>query len=306
MNQSDPGATAGTDTATNNSFHDWRSRPAVIGTRRQPGLAPGIQGPEQKVLVVPINPVKKRGKKGGTITHREFYPVALSLDIAMKAASLAAAAFNTIEFHVRELEAGPERAVKLESHDALLDYLEQCMVAQTFSAQAIETFANEVIGDVLAGGKFFQVNTRSGRKRFTGAAIQRNCSTEEKVADVLPRLLPVAPITKAGRLWNDFKSLLNLRDDIIHLKSESQRHDRQHGVALDNSTLWHRLLNLDIHEQPKTAALVLHHFGQAVEPEPMWIPHVIDKFGIADSRQRPVETPGTVTTITVEKLRRKS
>jgi hypothetical protein len=302
MNQSDPGATAGTDPATNKPFHDWRSRPAVIGTRRQPGLAPGTQGPEQKILVVPINPVKKRG----IITHRGFYPVALSLDIAMKAADLAAAAFNAIEFHVRESTAGPERAVKLDSHDALLDYLEQCMVAQTFSAQTIETFANEVIGDVLAGGKFLQVNTRSGRKRFTGAAIQRNCSTEDKFANVLPQLLPVAPIDKSGRLWNDFKTLLNLRDDIIHLKSESQRHDRQHGVTLDNSTLWHRLLNLDIHEQPKAAALVLHHFGQAVEPEPTWIPHVIDKFGVADSRPRPVETPGTITTITVEKLRRKA
>ena len=53
------------------------------------------QGPEQRVLVVPVNPVKKRGKKGGIITHREFYPVALSLDIAMKAADLAQAAFNT-------------------------------------------------------------------------------------------------------------------------------------------------------------------------------------------------------------------
>jgi len=180
------------------------------------------------------------------------------------------------------------------------------MVAQTFSAQAIETFANEVIGDVMVGGKFLQVTTRSGRQRFTGAAIQRNCSTEEKVADVLPRLLAVAPIDKSGRLWNDFKTLLNLRDDIIHLKSGSQRHDRQHGVILDSSTLWHRLLNLDIHEQPKTAALVLHHFGQAVEPEPPWVPHIVDKFGIADSRPRPIETPGTVTTITVEKLRRKS
>ncbi len=306
MNQPEVGATSGTNTAADRPFHDWRSRPAVIGTHQQSGLAPGSQGPEQKVLVVPINPVKKRGKKGGTITHREFYPVALSLDIAMKAADLAEAAFNAIDFHVRESTAGPERDVKFESHDALLDYLEQCMVAQTFSAQAIETLANEVIGDVLAGGKFIEVNTRSGLKRFTGAAIQRNCSTEEKVADVLPRLLPVAPIDKSGRLWNDFKTLLDLRDDIIHLKSESQRHDRQHGVVLDNSTLWHRLLNLNIHEQPRTAALVLHHFGQAVELEPTWIPHVIDKFGIADSRARQVETPGTITTIVVEKLRRKA
>jgi hypothetical protein len=294
------------DTAPDRPFHDWRSRPAIIGTRRDPRLAPGVQGPEQNVLVVPINPVKKRGKKGGTITHREFYPVALSLDIAMKASVLAEAAFNAIEFHVRESTAGPEREVKLESHHALLDYLEQCMVAQTFSAQAIETFANEVIGDVLAGGKFSNVNTRSGLKRFTGAAIQRNCSTEEKVGDVLPRLLPVAPIDKSGRLWNDFKTLLDLRDDIIHLKSESQRHDRQYGVILDSSTLWHRLLNLDIREQPRTAALVLHHFGQAVEPEPTWVPHIVDKFGIADARPRPVKTPGTITTITVEKLRRKS
>src|SRR5215204_4109728 len=129
---------------TDDPFHDWRSRPTATGIRRDPDIAPGVKAPERRVLVVPINLVKKKGKRGNIISYREFYPVALSLDIAMNAAEQARAAFNAIEYHEYQTARGTDRSVKHESHDSLLSFLEHAMVAVTFSFQALETFANEV------------------------------------------------------------------------------------------------------------------------------------------------------------------
>jgi hypothetical protein len=50
---------------------------------------------------------------------------------------------------------------------------------------------------------------------------------------------------------------------------------------------------------------VLFHFAQTVEPEPPWLPHIVETFGIEDSRPKVPKKPGT-TTISVSKAWRTS
>src|SRR5687768_15875850 len=106
---------------------DWRCKRAMLLTRTGPNTYSWdeIEGP--KAVAVVVNPVEKKGNQRGTITHRDCFPVALSLDIATKAAMRARQAFNEIDFR-NDANSPPKRTSLFMTHeteDSFLEYAEQ-------------------------------------------------------------------------------------------------------------------------------------------------------------------------------------
>lgn len=283
----------GTRTA-DDLFDDWRWEPISRGMRRGPEVMPGVRGPGIPVVVTRINQIRRKGRPGTIVSHHTFIPVSLSLDIAISASEQARESFDAIEFHTSQFGRDIDQAVKHDSDGLFLEYFKQFFVAVTFSVQSIEMFCNEIIGEKL--GETGTVVLRG--REYTGAGVERAASIEEKVEYVVPRLLLVKPVDRKSRLWSDFKRLSALRDEIVHPKYDRLYHDRQTPGIVDTTSLWHTLYNRDVSEQPRTAALVLHHFGQFIEPEPRWMPHIIERFAVQCSQERPAVEPKT-TTITV-------
>jgi hypothetical protein len=263
------------------SLLDWRCKRAVLLTRTGPNTYSGddIEGP--KSVAVVVNPVEKKGKHRGTITHRDCFPVALSLDIAMKAATRARQAYDEIDFR-NDSSSPPRRTGRFMTHeteDSFLEYAEQFMIAVTFSFQAIETFANDVIGMMMQDGVPFEVGTKEKPKALTAIALQEYYSTKDKILIALPRLLNVDPMPTSGKQcqdWDNFRKLQNLRDDITHLKW----HQQYRSGDIDNRTLWYTVLNTDIERQPKAAAVVLSYFGKALGQQPQWLSHIIETYDL--------------------------
>ncbi len=284
-------------------FPDWRSKPTMDGTRPGPEIVPGVKGPPVRVNISVVNQVKLKGKgqRGNSLTHREFYAVPLYLNVGMDAATKALESFAAIDFHETKTATGIDRDVKHTSHGHFLSFLQQSLVAITFSFQAIEAFANAVIGDELAGGQFFDGSKRGKPATFTASGVQRDYSTERKLTEALPQLTGENPIKKDFQLWRDFKELLDLRNEAIHLKWERQQRALQPGVLLDDHTLWHLIVNTEIVKHPKTAAHVIHHFSRKLEPVPPWLWHIIDEFGIPDARSR--DEPGS--SVTTNRIQRR-
>lgn len=145
---------------------------------------------------------------------------------------------------------------------ALYKYFEQCMVAVTFSFQAIEAFANQLIIDGLSGT--LRLERKDGPVDWGAADIERRCSTEEKVGVILPSITKVKS-PKGTKLWQDFQELKDLRDDTIHLKSK----DQYVRGRPDDQTLYFRLLNCDPLDAPRTGISVMKYFSTPVGLE--WV-----------------------------------
>lgn len=85
----------------------------------------------------------------------------------------------------------------------LYAYFERCMIAATFSYQALESFANQAIEQVLTGTH--RVKRQKEEKQWTSAEIERKCSTEEKLGTILPELTG-SPLPRALRNGGIFPS----------------------------------------------------------------------------------------------------
>ena len=200
----------------------------------------------------------------GQLAFPKVSPYRLALSIAIKSSQEAATLRKGLNFTPRK--GSKMRDLDLKSLPSLYDYFEQCMIAATFSYQALETYSNQVIEDKLPDGKTFVV-TRNGEQRALDAAsLQRDASTEEKVATIMPDLVG-KPLSKQSKLWQQFTILRRVRDSIIHLKTI----DHRSAAELDRETVFYRLLNNTPAMYAKTAVEVMRHF---VGPgELSWLAH---------------------------------
>ena len=75
---------------------------------------------------------------------------------------------------------------------------------------------------------------------WDSATIERRCSTEEKLAVILPALYQ-KPTPKGLKVWQHFVDLKEFRDSTVHLKSSNQY---VRGRP-DDQTLYFKLLSCD-------------------------------------------------------------
>ena len=93
--------------------------------------------------------------------------------------------------------------------------------------------------------------------------VERNVSTEEELATVLPDILGKAS-PKGRKEWQGFVKLKDARDATIHLKSHDQ-HPR--AGKLDDSSLFYQFLNSDMRQYPCAAVAMIWHFRLSGEPQ---------------------------------------
>jgi len=172
--------------------------------------------------------------------------------------------------------------VRDESVSDLYYFFEQSIISVTMSFQAIEIFANAIIGRKAT--KSIVVKRKGGvEKNLTPTEAERELSTEEKLGQVLPNILSVSS-PRGNRAWQSFKTLKDARDATVHLKSRDiyPRND------VGRESLFFYYLNHDARKFPSAAIKVISHFFP--KELPRWIRHAKE---IADHDSR----SGNATTV---------
>jgi hypothetical protein len=189
----------------------------------------------------------------GRLTFITPSPVALALEIAVRSAKSARETRSQITWGPAESPDGA-RWANADDLGKLYLYFEESMIAITFAFQALETFVNQVIVMSLEGT--MKVLRRKEQVDWTAGEIERNCTTEEKLATILPSLGSIRS-PKGTKLWEQFVDLKALRDGTMHLKELNQY---ARGSDDDTRTLYFQFLNRDPIEYPKHAMALIRHF----------------------------------------------
>lgn len=233
---------------------DWR---IYFGSRIEEVRGPNAMGAKAGDLIVPVTEMKIPDL--GRVMVPVVSPYRLALSIAIRASHEAKRLRKEITFAPapRGMKAKP---LESASTPVLYDYFEQCMIAATFSFQALETYSNAVIEHALKDGKTLSLQRKAGTFAFDAESLQRDVSTDEKIVAVLPMLLGI-PFSKSAKLWQQFTILKRVRDSTIHLKAK----DRYVLGETDRETVFYRLLQNDPKLYARTALGIMGHFSGGAE-----------------------------------------
>ena len=178
---------------------------------------------------------------------------AMAFSVALSASHSAKSLYATLTYDSVLTPHGRGKSISNERIGELFNFFEQCMIAVAFSFQAIEVYANHTISRNLRES----IEVKRGKKRIllTPPELERQLSTDEKLASVLPRLLNV-PTPKGKQVWEKYKVLKDTRDATIHLKS----YDLKSNNESDNEHLFFQFLNIDPLQYPKAAEAMVKYF----------------------------------------------
>ena len=187
----------------------------------------------------------------GAVSFPTPSPAAMAFSLAFDAARAAVA----LRSQVNWIAVGKdERQLDPSSIATLYAHFEQAMAAAVFSFQCVEAYANQTIARLAA--QPMDVVRRKGTERLTPAELERHLSTDDKLTQVLPRLLNVQS-PKGRGVWAGYRDLKEVRDSTVHLKSA----DHYVRGKIDKETLYYRLLNRTATIFPRTAAHVVRYFS---------------------------------------------
>jgi hypothetical protein len=150
--------------------------------------------------------------------------------------------------------------VAFGSDEQVFDYIERMMEAAILAFTAIEAFVNEVIPDDY-------MYARPGKSEVilepaSKAAIERYVQIDEKLTAVLPEICKCSS-PKGSRCWQSYRQLKNVRDRLVHMKSEDRKSS---GPEVD--TIWRAVFLL--RAPHLTAKGVIDHFAKAMPNPPGW------------------------------------
>lgn len=140
------------------------------------------------------------------------------------------------------------------------DYIEKMIESIVLAFTAIEAFANEAIpADYFYArhGKSEIILEAANKK-----TIERFTSLDEKLTEVLPEFL-CCPSPKGRRCWQGYKQLKNIRDRIIHMKTEDRRSS---GPEID--TVWKAIILTP--EPHLSAKKIIEYFINSMQEKPHW------------------------------------
>ncbi|HZP64318.1 MAG TPA: hypothetical protein VFB28_12960 [Terriglobales bacterium] len=173
--------------------------------------------------------------------------------------------------------------VRDESISDLYYFFEQSIISVTMSFQAVEIFANAIIARKATANVV--VKRKGGVERILAPSeAERELSTEEKLAQVLPAILSVSS-PRGNRPWHSFRTLKGARDATVHLKSRDiyTRND------VGRESLFFYYLNHNAREYPAAAIKVISHFFP--KQLPRWLRYAKQ---ILDSDSRIASVPATL------------
>lgn len=189
----------------------------------------------------------------GPVTFITPGPAQLALNIAIQAALEAEDLRKGIAWQGTGGPSSPKWVDK-DNLGKLFSYFERSMVAVTFAFQSLESYANTIIVQTLNGT--MKLKRKNGDVDWDASQIERNCSTEEKLAVVLPALGKMKT-PKGTKVWENFVKLKDIRDATIHVKDI----DQYAGAGEDHKrTLHHQLLNHEPREYPRRAIAMMRIF----------------------------------------------
>jgi hypothetical protein len=278
------------NTELEDGLGDWRFHAVTRIVKPLPDEGPGKPATEAGAAIHVIRAMQ--GRDGTEFSFTDFSSVALSLNVAISAEARAQqlrASIEPVEIHAR---AGMYRSIAPENTSAFFDFIEQCMIAATFSYQALEAYCNFVIQDKLTAT--FPIEREfNGQKQIVqwrAEEIERKCSTELKLAEIVPKLLGMGS-PKGKAVWASFKKLQRVRNDIIHLKYADQRGAAMYPNHVDSNSVFFRLVNGEIADLPRTAVEILNYFTKH-PGTPRWLLYPLSVYGIPATQ--PKQTPGSM------------
>lgn len=129
----------------------------------------------------------------------------------------------------------PSNYMNAESEDYIFDALQKRMGSIVFAFSALESFANENIPSEYIYKKLRD----DGRcvEEYQKDQIERYLNLDVKLGNILPPIMNVNS-PKGKELWGKYKIIQNLRDRIIHSKSN----DRKSSSPQDK-TIWNELFS---------------------------------------------------------------
>jgi len=258
-------ASGSTTLVEQDGLGDWRIQAATRIVSDVAAAYPG--GPSHKagaVITLTTMAATPQHQNLGFITPSA---TALALSAAFRSAERAGSLWNQLQYQKLVTPDGPGKGVS--NIVVLFDYFEEALAAASLSFQAIEAFANRTIARLLTGTMLVQ--RRNGPQQMSAEDIERQISTSEKIATILPTLLNESSI-KGGREWQLFDKLRGVRDASTHFKSGDQYPGS--GKA-EKGSLYDVLLNSDPRDFPLSAVRVILKIG--LTPQPRWLIHLIEK-----------------------------
>jgi len=136
----------------------------------------------------------------------------------------------------------------------LFNLFEQLILNIVFACTALEAFCNQMIPDDFV----FRRARRDKRceESFSKEQIERYISLDTKLAEVLPEVTGQG-FDKGTTLWNDYAGLRNIRDRLIHVKSDDL------GIQdMTGKSVWADLLERRASDSSLIAHKVIKHFPQ--------------------------------------------
>lgn len=178
---------------------------------------------------------------------------AMAFSIALTASNNAKRLFSTLTYDSVLTPHGRGKSISNQRTGELFDFFEQCMIAVTFSFQALEVFANHTISRNLRNS--MEVKRRKQKILLAPRELESELSTDEKLATVLPKILNLST-PKGKQVWQEYKVLKETRDATIHLKSYGVKSSNKS----ENELLFFQFLNVDPLRYPKAAEAMVRYF----------------------------------------------
>jgi len=196
---------------------DWRIQAAVVTASDTPATSPG--GPSHPAGSTLILTSIAPSPEGIQYAFPTPSTTALALNIAASAVRIATRLKSDLKFSGIPGPPAPAQHRIVMQPELAFDYFEQCFIALMFSIQALEAYCNYKVAYML--NKDFPIERRNKPVLLSPTEVQRNLSLDEKLGEVLPRLLNLAT-PKGGSVWKNYIDIRRLRDDIVHIKSHHQ------------------------------------------------------------------------------------
>jgi hypothetical protein len=267
---------------------DWRIHAITRLEKDLPDRGPGRRAKPAGSVVAVVREMQPR--TGERFSYVDFSSTALALNIAIAADRRAAELRTHVTPEKFEIVTGSYHTIPDDKLSGFYDFIEQSMIAILFSYQALEAFSNLTIQEELGDTGTYTVTRTIAKVKqkiaWTAPDVERKCSTEEKITEIVPKLLGKS-FTKGNTVGQSFTKLKKIRDDVTHLKYRDQRGAAMANYGGDSSSVFFRMVNGDYLEIPRTAVTVLDYFTKPTGT-PRWLRFPLSLYDIV-----PTEATGT-------------
>jgi hypothetical protein len=229
--------------------YDWRLQ--AITTLAKDAISPTGKKMKKGEPLILVSPIEVNGEK--TYIHTPN-PIAMLLNISNINYKNSCKKFNFKEL---------KKSNKDDEKD-YFDSIEFYMASIIFAYTALEIFSNYSIPDYF---KFPKI--REDKKCieiYNKEQIEKNIKLDLKISEILPIIYKIDSF-KGTKKWEEYLELKNIRDRIIHLKSNDTQYNKKGNPY---KHLWNDLINNgEIKDYTKIAKGLIEYFYK--DKKPRWL-----------------------------------